>query len=445
MLPWNISEIAALTSGKIMNFSNQLIDNISIDTRTLQKGDLYVAIRGQRWDGHQFISKAARYGASAVLVERPYPKHIPQVIVKDTTVALGQLGKAQRLQWNGQVIAITGSVGKTTVKEMISHILEERFSVLKNDGNFNNQFGVPLTLLKLKAKHQVAIVELGINHPGEMEILSEIARPDIAVITMIGDAHIGNFNGKRELTFEKLKIAQYLNSEGKLIINNQPLPSRVDFKNKIYFGLQTGSLHAEQVVSNGSQIRFVIVQGKKKWNGILNLMGEFQVLNAVAAVTTTFEMGCSISYSLKKLKTFQKLPPMRMQQENRKGILFLNDAYNASPVSMKSALETVMNLKIPGKKILVLGDMLELGKWSQKEHQRIIDQAMKIPHSNLILYGSQMIAAFQKRQHSNQTAILMTENLHQVAQWIRTLACPNDLVFLKASHACHLENVLREV
>src|SRR5579859_7293984 len=175
MLPWTLEEVAALVNGRVARKKSSIkVLGVSHDTRNVRKGDLFVAIRGPRFDGHRFLRKAALQRAAAALVSKIQKgAGLPQVEVKDTTRALGELGRAQRLQWNGPVVAITGSVGKTTVKDMTAHLLSGSFRVLKTEGNLNNQFGLPLTLLKLVPSHEAAVVELGINHPGEMEWLSE--------------------------------------------------------------------------------------------------------------------------------------------------------------------------------------------------------------------------------------------------------------------------------
>ncbi|HXL73275.1 MAG TPA: UDP-N-acetylmuramoyl-tripeptide--D-alanyl-D-alanine ligase, partial [bacterium] len=185
MLPWTLEEVTALTNGRLVNGKKETrITGVVHDTRAVKKGFLFVAIRGERLDGHRFIRQAVANGAKAVMVSKLISGiKVPQIKVEDTTKALGDLGKAQRLQWGGLVVAVTGSVGKTTVKDMTAQLVSGLLRTLKTQGNLNNQFGLPLTLLKLTEKDEVAVVEIGINHPGEMEILSDIARPDVAVVT----------------------------------------------------------------------------------------------------------------------------------------------------------------------------------------------------------------------------------------------------------------------
>ncbi len=190
MLPWTLKEVAALTGGRLVKGNPEVaVTGVSHDTRQVKRGDLFVAIVGERLDGHHFLRDAAAKGAKAAVVSRVVAgAKLTQIKVADTTRALGELGRSQRLQWGGPVVAVTGSVGKTTVKDMTAYLLGVKFRTLKTEGNLNNQWGLPLTLLKLNPEHEAAVVELGINHPGEMEWLSEMARPDVAVVTAIGEA-----------------------------------------------------------------------------------------------------------------------------------------------------------------------------------------------------------------------------------------------------------------
>ena len=362
MLPWTLEEVAALTNGKVARKGQGRVLGVSHDTRTLRKGDLYVAIRGQRLDGHRFLGEAARKGASAALVEKRGGE-LPLVQVTNTTRALGDLGRSQRLQWNGPLVAVTGSMGKTTVKDMAAHLLGVKGKVLKSEGNLNNQWGLPLTLLRLSPEDAVAVVEIGINHSGEMEGLSEIARPDVAVVTAIGDAHLGHFRSRRELAREKQKVQSALRPGGWSVLRADETLLDKRGKQVITFGIKTGQVRALDLKPRGLFTRFVLQTGGQKASVLLSMPGAHNVLNALAAVASGLAMGVPFSSLAERLGSFRPKAKMRMEIENRMGALILNDAYNASPASMEAALATFEGLRGAKRKILVLGDMLELGTY----------------------------------------------------------------------------------
>lgn len=285
MLPWSLREAAALVNGRLVQGDGEIrITGVRHDTRNVKRGDLFVAIAGARLDGHRFLGKARQGGAAAAVVSRRVPLNLPQILVGDTTEALGQMGRAQRLQWNGKVVAVTGSVGKTTVKDMAAHLLSGSFRVLKTQGNLNNQWGLPLTLLELKREHEVAVVEAGINHPGEMERLSEIARPDVAVVTAIGEAHLGFFRDRRHLAEEKQRIAAHLKKGGTSILNADDALLRTNVENVMTFGLKLGQVRAVHLEADGLGTRFELQAEGETAETRLAMPGAHNVRNSAAAV-----------------------------------------------------------------------------------------------------------------------------------------------------------------
>jgi UDP-N-acetylmuramoyl-tripeptide--D-alanyl-D-alanine ligase len=443
MLPWTLSEAAALINGRLVKGDGESrVTGVSHDTRNVKRGDLFVAIVGNRLDGHNFLKKAAGKGARAAVVSRLMPISMPQILVKDTTEALGQMGRAQRLQWSGPVVAVTGSVGKTTVKDMASHLLSGSYRVLKAQGNLNNQWGLPLTLLKLSREHQVAVVELGINHPGEMEWLSEIARPDVAVVTAIGEAHLGFFRNPRHLAEEKQKITAHLRKGGTNILNAEDTLLKRNVENIMTFGLKLGQVRAIHLESDGLGTRFELQAEGESIPSRLSMPGFHNVRNSLAAVSAGLALRIPLRVLAQRLRTFIPEAPMRMEIKNLGGILFVNDAYNASPTSMEAALVTFTEMKGPRRKWAVLGDMLELGEFSPETHFRIVKRAVESGFEGVLLVGPRTQKAYQALNEEQKEKAQAFENVIDARAYLRRSIERGDAVLLKASRGMKLERVL---
>jgi UDP-N-acetylmuramoyl-tripeptide--D-alanyl-D-alanine ligase len=444
MIPWTLEEVAALTGGRLVNGNKQtLIKGVVHDTRNVKKGDLFVAIVGERLNGHWFLKEAAAKGAKAVMVSKLISGiKIPQIKVENTTKALGDLGKAQRLQWGGLVVAVTGSVGKTTVKDMTAHLVSDLFKTLKTQGNLNNQFGLPLTLLRLTEKDEVAVVEIGINHPGEMEILSDIARPDVAVVTAIGEAHLGFFKGKAQLALEKMKIAQSLREGGICVFNGDDQFLKAKGENIVSYGLKKGQVKAKNLRAVAWGTQFTVENKGKKASAKLQMLGLHNVQNALAAVTAGLVLGLPMKRLAGRLKSFKPQARMRMETKNVKGVLFVNDAYNASPTSMEAALETFKSLKGKGRKAAVLGDMLEMGSYAKEAHRRMVRLALSMPIEDLILVGKNMKEAGIAILGKNSLKARMFDKAEEAGVYLKGWVRKGDTVLLKASRGIKLERIL---
>jgi len=443
MLPWTLREAAALVNGRLVKGKGETkVTGVSHDTRNVKKGDLFTAIVGARLDGHRFLKQAGARGAKAAVVSRPVPGPLPQILVEDTTEALGRMGRAQRLQWNGPVVAVTGSVGKTTVKDMTAHLLKGSFRVLKTQGNLNNQWGLPLTLLKLTAEHEAAVVEIGINHPGEMEGLSEIARPDVAVVTAIGEAHLGFFKNRRHLAAEKQKIAAHLREGGRNILNADDTLLRKNVENVTTFGLRLGQVRAVHLEADGLGTRFEIQAEGENFPTRLSMPGAHNVRNAMAAVSAGRALGVPFKALAQRLRTFVSEAPMRMEIKDLGGVLFVNDAYNASPTSMEAALVTFAGMQGPKRKWAVLGDMLELGEFSPETHYRILKRAVESGLEGLLLVGTRMEKAFHALDEDQKDAVKAFGEVADARAFLRRTVEKGDAVLLKASRGMKLEKIL---
>jgi len=442
MLPWTLREVAALVNGRLLKGDPRVqVLGVKHDSRKVGRGDLYVAIEGERLDGHKFVRQAMGRGARAALVSRKVAGGFPQVLVADTTRALGELGRSQRLQWGMPVVAVTGSVGKTTVKDMTAHLLAGSFSVLKTEGNLNNQYGLPLTLLGLSRGHQAAVVELGINHPGEMEWLSEIARPDVAVVTAIGEAHLGFFRGKAHLAAEKLKVASGLRSNGIKVLNAEDPFLRERGSNVMTFGFKTGKVRAGELETDGLGTKFLLEAGGEVAATRLRMIGQHNVVNALAAVSTGLTFGVPLRNLAARLRGFVA-PPMRMEIRNLKGVLFLNDAYNASPTSMEAALVAFSEMRGPSRRTAVLGDMLELGDFSREAHARVLRRAAECSLDSIVLVGPRMREAAKNLTEDTRGRTFCFEEASQAATHLSNKLERDEAVLLKGSRGMRLERIL---
>ena len=443
MRDWTLREVAALIGGRLEGKGDRVVEGVSINTRTLQRGDLYVALRGKRLDGHRFTAEAIRKGAVGALVEKPVRGvKGAQVTVADSALALGDLGRASRLQWNGPLVAVTGSAGKTTVKDLAGYLMNGDRPTLTTRGNLNNRFGLPLTLLGLAPWHRAAVVELGINHPGEMAELAGIARPDGVVVTMIGDAHGGNFKDRAQVASEKLKALDGIRKGGWAVINQDDPMLRTAARraDALTFGLKGGDVTADGLRLGSDRTFFNLKAGSKRYPTWVRLLGEHHVMNALAAVAAAMRLGLSPGKLAWRLKGFQALSPMRMQLVTRQGTLFVNDAYNASPDSMEAALTTFSRIEGPGRRAAVLGDMLELGALGPRAHRTALDRALELGLDRLVVVGPLMAAAARSVRADDRVTTVPTAV--EAGRWLKAWSRRGDMVLLKGSRGMSLEKTL---
>lgn len=357
------------------------ITTVSIDSRKIGKNCLFIAIKGERFDGHDFVNEVVKKNAAAVMINKNQLKRfnnleIPFITVKDTTKSLGDVASVWRDKLNAKVIGITGSVGKTTTKEILSAILSTKYRVNKTAGNNNNHIGVPLTLLATKAKHQIAVVEHGTNHFGEIKYTAKISRPDFAVITVIGDSHLEFLIDRKGVLKEKSELLKItVKNGGTAFINNDDVLLRRfgrRLKRKITFGFDNKSDYQAKLIEIDKLGRptVEIKYSKNLFRTKLPLAGEQSAKNFLTAFAIAKELKLSdkqILKGLKKIKSVGKRLEVRKFDET----IIINDSYNANPDSMKASLNLLSNMKPSYKKIAILGDMFELGVQSKKLHKEI--------------------------------------------------------------------------
>ncbi|MFA3782808.1 UDP-N-acetylmuramoyl-tripeptide--D-alanyl-D-alanine ligase [Melioribacteraceae bacterium 4301-Me] len=361
---------------------------VSIDSRNIEKGAIFFAIKGQKFDGHDFIKEAVRKDAVAVVLNEDkindlLSLNVTLIIVPDTTVALGELAKIWRNKLSAKVVALTGSNGKTTTKELIAHLLAQKFKVVKTEANNNNHIGVPLTIFSADDKTEVLVLELGTNHFGEIPYTASIAQPDYALITNIGDSHLEFFGNRENVYAEKSAIfEETIKRGGKIFVNyDDPIikSKTKNLANKITYGFRGMTDYRGKIVSIGEfgETKISIGYNNKKIEVSLPVYGKSNAENFLSAATVALELGLNkteIINAAKKLKP----PEGRLNVKIKKKIVLIDDTYNANPDSVKAAVDLVERIKVYKKKILILGDMLELGEASPKLHE---DLEIVIPNN----------------------------------------------------------------
>ncbi|MCA1057075.1 UDP-N-acetylmuramoyl-tripeptide--D-alanyl-D-alanine ligase [Rossellomorea aquimaris] len=432
-------------------FHDKVISGVCIDTRKIEQGNLFVPFKGENVDGHRFVRQAIENGATAALWDKNVPDpptDIPVLVVDDPLLALQSLANQYRHQLDLKVVGITGSNGKTTTKDMVASLLSTKYKVHKTQGNYNNHIGLPLTILALPEDAEVAVLEMGMSGFGEIELLSEISQPDAAIITNIGESHLQDLGSREGIAKAKLEIVKGLKKDGLFAyFGDEPLlkegVKNISLNRIETFGRSEGNTIYPLNISmsnDGSHFETSLYSGETFF---LPVLGQHNIHNALAAILIAKEFGVGIEGMKKGLESLE-LTKMRMEMsEGKKGEKIINDAYNASPTSMKAAVELVSELDGFEHKVLVLGDMLELGDQEEEFHLEIgrtIDPD-KIQH--VYTYGK--LAGFiakgalerfpESRVHSYQDKQELSEELKKQIKG-------SELILFKASRGMKLEDII---
>ncbi len=460
---WSRAEILAATGGKLERAARRSrYGAVVTDSGKAKKGSVFVALKGERLDGHRFVGEAVRRGAACVIAHRALARSAvggaTVVRVTDTLRALGGLAHFRREQLAPKVLAITGSNGKTTTKEMLAAILEEasldgqplRGKVLKTEGNFNNLVGLPLTLLRLRNQDKVAVVELGTNHPGEIQRLAEIADADLAIVTSVAAAHLEGLRSLAGVAREKGALYRNLRAGGAIAVNlDDPWVSRLGarFKGKKFTYGVRGRLRAQNLIlRNAAGVTFTLRAGRRRCRVRLNYLGQHNVANALGAAALALAAGASLAAvrrGLGKAKPYA----MRMEIDKWRGIGIVHDAYNANPASMQAALRTLAEIPSHGKKLAVLGDMFELGRHSRRQHWELGKTAAKAKLDQLYLLGPQAHAVRLGALSSGMAAakIIVGKDHGDIATRLRGCAQAGDWLLVKGSRGMEMEKVLDQL
>ncbi|OGS34926.1 MAG: hypothetical protein A2293_06680 [Elusimicrobia bacterium RIFOXYB2_FULL_49_7] len=446
--------ISAINGQFVIGDPHSTIRGISIDTRTIHRGDFYFAITGKNFDGHNFVKQALEKGASGIVITRhdidlgnPFPAMPAVVKVADTFSALGNLAKYYRRKWQIPVVGITGSNGKTTTKEMIASILGQKGQLLKTEGNLNNQLGLPLTLLKMTGQDYCAVVEMGTSFPGEIQRLADIACPSIAIVTNIGMAHLERFQDQEGVFNEKKMLYAGLPPDGCAIVNvDDPYLTRLTSSlpcEVITIGIEHDAIvRAFKVDLWPGKPQFELKIENESISVSLPIHGQFNVYNALAAAAVGWKMGFDLLQIKNGLEAFQSAG-MRMEAKTLvSGVTVINDAYNANPSSMRESLTSLVHSFPEKDKIVVLADMLELGEQSELQHQKLGEFIASQPFAKVFLFGPQMEHALRALYSLNVKHFLNREKLETE---IKQSVTPGSIVFFKGSRGMRLEDTLQRL
>lgn len=427
------------------------------DSRHAHRGDLFFALKGPHFDGHAYVKQAFRKGAVGAVVEKG--RRIDTLrgrwvfAVNDSLRALGDAAAQWRQRHPIAVIGITGSNGKTTTKEMISQVLETRFRVLKTQGNFNNLVGLPLTLGRLKARHEIAVLEMGMNQPGEIDRLAAIAHPQVGVITSVARAHLEGLGSLRAVARAKGELLSRLPREGLAILNaDDPRVLQLSSKSRapvLTYGFSADADIRARKLKTNDLLRtcFEVRLGKKMRKIQLELLGRHNANNALAALAVGQHFQVPITKMIRALKKVT-LPSGRMQRISLPGrILVIHDAYNANPDSVLQALETFAKLPQQRRKVLVLGDMLELGAQSQRLHREVGEAAARAGIQKLVAVGERAedLLAGAKRGGLSSAQTHLCHDAREAGILLHEHLQCGDLVLLKGSRGVHLERALNHI
>jgi len=420
----------------------------SIDSRTLNAGDLFIAIAGERFDGHEYVQAALEKGAVGAIVAAGKDvagDPLRLLRVEDTVKALQLLGAAARRLWGKPLLAVTGSAGKTTTKEILAHILATRFRVMKSSGNLNNHIGLPLQLLKLEAEHDLAVVEMGMNHAGEIRALGALAHHDLAVVTTVAPVHLEFFGSLKEIARAKYEIIETLHSGGVAVLNADDeyvCQFGRDFKGKVVtFGTRRAAdVSARNIKLNGAEgSTFELVAGSVEERVTFPLVGEHNIYNALAAAAAAMERGLTPSQAAVALSSIAP-PDKRGQVLQIGGATIINDCYNSNPRALAAMVDTLASMKAQ-RRILVAGEMLELGPTAEALHRESGKHAAE-KKIDVVIGVRGMARAVAEAACGAGTQAQFVETPEQAGEWLAQNLRPGDAVLLKASRGVKLERAL---
>lgn len=448
----DLAFVLSACDGELVKGARDLsFGRVCTDSRQTQVGDLFFALRGERFDGHEFLKEVTTRGAVGVVVEAGSKlEELPPcavVMVDNTRQALMRLGAAYGSDFELPVIAVGGSNGKTTTKELIAAVLRQKFTTLWSEASFNNEVGVPMTLLRLDRTHGAAVLEVGTNHPGELEPLVKAIRPTLGVITNIGREHLQFFGDVAGVAEEEGRLAELLPTNGRLFLNGDDewsarIAARTPAK-VVRVGLLEGNdWRARGLRPDTRGVKFGVETANAALSGEyrIGLLGRHQVVNALFAIAVGAELGLSLTEIQSGLSTCQPAK-MRLQLYEAGGLRVLDDAYNANADSMRAALETLQELPCKGRRVAVLGDMAELGAHSESAHAEVGRRAAELGVGQLLTVGKMASVMAQSARGAGLNRVLEFADVETATEALKRLLKPGDLVLLKASRATRLERI----
>lgn len=447
-MTFTLKEIAEWTHGSLdKKYEDLEISGFCADSRIAKPGQLFIPLVGDKFDGHDFIGKVASV-CTASLSDRPVSVNIPVITVENTTKAYGDLARAYRSLLSMKVVGITGSVGKTSTKEMVACVLESKFRTAKSLGNHNNHIGLPETILDIDEDCEAAVLEMGMNHFGEMSYLTGIAHPDYVVITNIGTMHIEHLGSREGILKAKMEIVEGLSKDGLMILNgDEPmlwnLKGKLPYK-MIFFGMENPEvdLRADSVETGEEGVSFHVEGMKSDFEVYVPSPGMHNVYNALASIALGLTAKLEPAQIQNALANYRNTG-MRLKIYEREGFTIIEDCYNAGPESMRSALDVLKEQTCYGRKIAVLGDMLELGNISLAEHYKV---------GRLVARSADMLFAYGEHSERTiagaitggmpQSAVFHFESHEHMARMLRNRTRAGDLLLFKGSRGMRMEHVV---
>jgi UDP-N-acetylmuramoyl-tripeptide--D-alanyl-D-alanine ligase len=452
MNPLALSQIAELSGAELESGEgNVSVAKVSTDSRTAKPGELFVALRGENFDGHEFVTGAAKAGAAGAIVDLAWkgkvPKNFALLRAEDTLIAYQNLAANYRKSLPLKVLAITGSNGKTSTKDFVAAVLGRRFRVTKTEGNFNNHIGLPRTILEATSDDEVGVWEIGMNHPGEIAALAKIAAPNAGLITNIGNAHIEFMGSLEAIAMEKGALAEAIGPEGTVILNaDDPFTPGIAARTKarvILAGTIGGAVCAGEISQSARGSEFTILEGAHRCRAQLPVPGLHMIQNALLAVAAGRAFGLSLEECAAGLTT-APLTKARLQIKEIEGVQFIDDSYNANPDSMKAALRTLVELDADGKRIAVLGEMGELGSESEQGHREVGETAATLEVDHLIAIGELGKIIAKAAQNAGLEKVASVRSTSEAAELLGEIAAAGDLVLIKGSRLARTEQVIEK-
>lgn len=424
------------------------LDDVCTDTRKIQPGSLFVCLRGERFDGHSFASQAAQLGAAALLVDHPVDADVPQLVVTDTGKALLQLAGWYRRRFQLPVVGLTGSVGKTTTKEFIALVLGAKYNTLKTQGNLNNEIGVPQMLFRLEDSHTAAVIEMGMNHFGEISRLTRAVAPTVGLITNIGVSHIENLGSRAGILQAKLEILEGMAPDAPLIVNmdNDMLRTvKLGDRPLLTFAIddQSADFTATDITEQGSTTTFTVHHSTFTQPVTIPTVGIHNVYNALAAMAVGYVTGVEPAAAASALANYVPAG-MRQNLVQVGGVQVIEDCYNASPDSMRAALQTLGKLPVH-RRYAVLGAMLELGDYAKEAHTQVGKMAAENGIDGVLAYGADAAYIVEAAKQAGLENARLFDTKEALAQSLAQQVQPGDGVLFKGSRGMHLEDVMHTV
>ena len=447
MKAFTLQEAAAALGLPQMQAQATLAD-VCTDTRKIQPGSLFVCLRGERFDGHSFASQAAQLGAAALLVDHPVDADVPQLVVTDTGKALLQLAGWYRRRFQLPVVGLTGSVGKTTTKEFIALVLGAKYNTLKTQGNLNNEIGVPQMLFRLEDSHTAAVIEMGMNHFGEISRLTRAVAPTVGLITNIGVSHIENLGSRAGILQAKLEILEGMAPDAPLIVNidNDMLRTvKLGDRPLLTFAIddQRADFTATDIAEQGSTTTFTVHHSTFTRPVTIPTVGIHNVYNALAAMAVGYVTGVDPAAAASALANYVPAG-MRQNLVQVGGVQVIEDCYNASPDSMRAALQTLGKLPVH-RRYAVLGAMLELGDYAKEAHTQVGKMAAENGIDGVLAYGADAAYIVEAAKQAGLENARLFDTKEELAQSLAQQVQPGDGVLFKGSRGMHLEDVMHTV